>query len=82
MVLGSVLPFGAQILLIPFCYIPLGIISNRGGGRGKNSYDGSNGTQEAVSSPFSRRWFVMCIGVKIIQQIYSLFNRQIRKIFI
>ena len=35
MVLGSVLPFGAQILLIPFCYIPLGIISNRGGGRGK-----------------------------------------------
>ena len=63
-VLGSVLPFGAQILLIPFCYIPLGIISNRGGGRGKNSCDGGNGTQEAVSSPFSRRWFVMCIGVK------------------
>ena len=53
MVLGSVLPFGAQKLLIPFCYIPLGIISNRGGGRGKNSYDGGNGTQEAVSSPFS-----------------------------
>ena len=48
-VLGSVL----QKLLIPFCYIPLGIISNRGGGRGKNSYDGGNGTQEAVSSPFS-----------------------------